>query len=630
MLQGFTSGRLSRWLGLLTVALTSLGHASSVYDTQPARQLGPVSWLEPLVLGGAPQDGVLAVKDDRDYFRIVVPGPTPVAIYTSGEVDTKGTLYDPDGHEVLVDDNGGEGLNFRINTVLLRSGTYYLRVESSSGLLGGLEDLIRSLDSGVTTVESSSGLLDRLEDLIRSLDRSMTTVESFSDLLGGLETGGYTIRAVRLQSPQPLSLGGSPQEGAISTNDETDFFRMAVTRPTVVSVYTSGGFDTIGTLLDPDGRAIERDNDGGEGPNFRIDTFLPSAGTYYLIVQGFYSGSGSYNLHAERLAEPKRLSLGGPSQQGAIETDSDAHYYRIGAEGPTLATIYTSGDFDALGTLFGPDGRVIAVDDDGGEELNFRISTYLPSRGTYYLRVEGALFSSTATGSYTLHSEQTIESPQPLSLGGSPYDGTIYTDDETDFFRMSVTGPTVVSIYTSGGLDSIGTLLHSDGRVIAVDDDGGEGPNFRIETFLPSAGTYYLIVQGTGSLSGTGSYNLHAERLEPPQLLSLSGPQRQGTISTGGEADYFRMAVREPIALVIHTSGSVDTAGELYDPDGGLIAWDDDGGEGMNFRIDTILLRRGTYLLRILPSHLAFTGSYTLHAVGTVGGLVTSVGRGGE
>ena len=580
MLRGFTLARLR--LGLATVALTSLGHASPVSDIQAAEQTAAPSWLEPLLLDGPPREGVLGVPSDRDYFRIGVTQPTLATIYTTGPVDTRGRLYDPDGREIAEDNDGGEGDNFRIDTILSRRGTYYLRVESYSGFLSGLE------------------------------------------------TGAYSIRAERLDPSQPLSLGGPPQEGAISTDGRADFFHLQVRAPTMAAIYTTGGFDARGTLLGPDGREIATNDDGGEGTNFRIDTFLPRRGTYHLRVEGagFFSRTGSYTLHAERLESPQVLALGGPASEGAISTDGETDFFRMAVTGPTAVSIYTSGDFDAKGTLLGPDGREIATDDDGGEGTNFRIDTILPRRGTYHLRVEGAGLFSTSTGSYTLHAER-LESPQVLALGGPASEGAISTDGETDFFRMAVTGPTAVSIYTSGDFDARGILLGPDGREIAIDDDGGEGTNFRIDTILPRGGTYYLRVEGAGFFSRTGSYTLHAKRLESPQVLALGGPPQESAFSTDDESDFFYMAVTAPIAVAIHTSGGVDTGGELYDPDGGLIAWDDDGGEGLNFRIDTILLRRGTYLLKVVPSHPASTGSYTLHAAGSGGGRVTADGGGG-
>ena len=310
------------------------------------------------------------------------------------------------------------------------------------------------------------------------------------------------------------------------------------------------------------------------------------------------------------------LLLNGGPQEGVIGVAGDRDYFRIDVTGPTLAAIYTSGAVDTIGWLYDPDGRELTSDDDGGEGANFRIDAILPRRGTYYLRVEShsGFLSGLRTGAYSIRAER-LEPSQPLSLGGPPQEGEISTDVEADFFRMAVAGPTTVSVYTSGEFDALGTLLDPDGREIATDDDGGAGANFRIDKILPRGGTYYLRVEGAGFFStSTGSYTLHAERRESPQALALGGTPSEGVISTNDKMNFYRMAVAEPTAVVLHTTGGVDTGAELYDSDGELIAWDDDGGEGLNFRIDTILFRRGTYLLRIVSSHPGFTGSYTFYA----------------
>ena len=176
----------------------------------------PSSWLEMLVLDGGPNEGVIGVAGDQDYFRIDVTRPTWAAIYTSGPVDTAGRLYDPDGRQIADDSYGGEESNFRIETILSRRGTYYLLVEPG-------------------------------------------------DYAGGDGTGSYTLHAKRLESPRPLPLGRPLLEGAISDYGEVDYFRLEVTAPTTASVYTSGGFDSRGTLLDPDGHESATDDDGARG-----------------------------------------------------------------------------------------------------------------------------------------------------------------------------------------------------------------------------------------------------------------------------------------------------------------------------------------------------------------------------
>lgn len=225
---------------------------------------------------------------------------------------------------------------------------------------------------------------------------------------------------------------------------------------------------------------------------------------------------------------------------------------------------------------------------------------------------------------------------ETVIFGVPPQDGVLSVPDDRDYCRIEVTEPTPAVIYTSGDVDTRSVLLDPDGREIARSSFGVEAEdNFRITTFLARRGTYYLSAGegafSVGAVDGypAGSYTLRANRLGAPSPLTLGGPPYESAILTDGKGDYFRPDVTEPTAVAIRTSGSVDTGGKLFGPDRRLGAWDDDGGEGLNFRIDTALFRRGSYLLEIVLSHPAFTSSYTLHATGAVSGPVTAGGSGG-
>ena len=426
----------------------------------------------------------------------------------------------------------------------------------------------------------------------------------------------------------PLSLDGTSQEGVIGTPDDEDYFRIEVTEATDAAIYTTGGLDGEGTLLDSEGREIASNTYGGEGfTNFRIEVLL-WPGDYYVRVapSPFASDStGSYNLHAEGTPlSAAELSFGTTPHDGAIQTGEDADYFRVAVTEVTQAVIYTTGGLDSRGTLFDSEGREIASDDDGDEATNFRMAALLWP-GDYYVRVTP--YSSGTTGSYNLHAEGTAVSAVELSLGGSPHDGAIETGEDADYFSFAVTEVTQAVIYTTGDLDSEGTLLDSEGREIASDDDGGELLNFRIESFL-RPGDYYVRVAPSffASLFGsdtTGSYNLHAEETALSAVeLSLGGSPHNGAIVTGEEADYFSFAVTEVTQAVIYTTGGLDGEGTLLDSEGREIASDDDGGELLNFRIES-LLWPGDYYVQVAPSFLASllgsdtTGSYNLHAEGT-------------
>ena len=76
-----------------------------------------------------------------------------------------------------------------------------------------------------------------------------------------------------------------------------------------------------------------------------------------------------------------------------------------------------------------------------------------------------------------------------VSLGSSTSNSLSANEEDQFFIEMSSSGTLVV--YTTGSTDTYGSILDSSGNVLASNDDGGEGLNFRVFTSV-SAGTYYI------------------------------------------------------------------------------------------------------------------------------------------
>ena len=71
--------------------------------------------------------------------------------------------------------------------------------------------------------------------------------------------------------------------------------------------------------------------------------------------------------------------------------------------------------------------------------------------------------------------------------------------------------------------------------------------------------------------------------------------------------------------LTVHTTGSLDTKGQLEDSAGAVLARDDDGGNGYNFRL-AHAVSAGTYYIKVEGYNASTTGRYTIHASGPRGG----------
>ena len=150
-------------------------------------------------------------------------------------------------------------------------------------------------------------------------------------------------------------------------------------------------------------------------------------------------------------------------------------------------------------------------------------------------------------------------------------------------------------------------------------------------TGLGSGDEVYLV---NNPLSST-SLNTHIPALEsrgvvvqleyddhgdsPSEATDLAvGSSRSGQIEPGGDVDYFRVEVSESGDLTVHTTGSLDTRGQLEDSGGAVLARDDDGGDGYNFRL-AHAVSAGTYYIKVEGYDASTTGSYTIHASGPGG-----------
>ncbi len=125
-----------------------------------------------------------------------------------------------------------------------------------------------------------------------------------------------------------------------------------------------------------------------------------------------------------------------------------------------------------------------------------------------------------------------------LSLGGSR-SGQIETGGDVDYFRVQVSTSGTLTVYTTGNIDTYGTLQNSSGSALETNDDGGSGTNFSIARAV-SAGTYYVEVKGLHS-GVTGSYTLHARFVSGgggggssrPDLIVQSPSVSDNTLTTG-------------------------------------------------------------------------------------------------
>jgi len=393
-------------------------------------------------------------------------------------------------------------------------------------------------------------------------------------------------------------------------------------------------FDPVLIVRDDAGYTVGTDDDGGEGNNSRLRTVLPRDGRYRIVVTAFNEQSrGRYTMAVTAWEAPDAAPAGQPAavvlgraQNGVLEPGDDVagdgpfqDRWTVDARaGQRLRADMHSADFDAYLVLLGPDGRQLASDDDSGENNDASLGWRAPVAGRYTL-LATSFRDEPQTGAYTLTvTEETGNFADPgvtaTIAGGETKEGRLEAGDSTgprgleDRWTFQGRAGQLARIdVTSQAFDTY-AMLRFNGAPVDSNDDGGDGNNARLMTLLPQTGTYTLVVSPFSANVNGGRYDValaftqppagagRVERLTPGRPASGRLEAGDRPRSGGGYQDLWEFDGRQGQTVVLEMrSSEFDAFLELRDPDDGLVAQDDDGGDGTNAMITATLPRNGRY-----------------------------------
>lgn len=264
---------------------------------------------------------------------------------------------------------------------------------------------------------------------------------------------------------------------------------------------------------------------------------------------------------------------------------------------------------DTVMALLDRQGRLLAEDDDGGDEsLASRIEVAADQGGPLFLRV-GVL--EQAGGQFELVLRQAppadpTGAPRSLTEAAGQHALTIgqvvpvrlRARDEA-YFRLPPGGQDLVVLTRrlTSGTDTTLALLDANGREISEDDDGGdEQLASRIE--VPGGQRRPLYVRarvlGTG---GAFELAVMADTAPPapPFPASLREAADAPALALGeavplrlrrGQSAVYRLPDGDIAVVTRALRRGTDTVLALLDPDGNVLAEDDDGGGGLASRLE--------------------------------------------
>jgi len=541
-------------------------------------------------------------------------------------------LFTPGGDRLMTDDDGGGGLNARINRFTLPSdGQFLIIVDGFRGFTG--ERTLQGKYTVSLSIETAGGGTPVVQ-------ATSTTAPDVAQ--------ATPIPSVAQATPIPALPGGNTLDfgqtvlGELTADSQLGSYKFFGTAGDVITLrLDSANFDPKFRLLGPDGTVLAEDDDSGEGLNALLEGItLPRDGEYVVEVDGFRGPAGDRQLfggfsvsvnrteqavQAAPTAAPTTIpgatdvlavtptpvpvipadagggiTPGTPISGELTEQTQLAAYTFTGAAGDTVTIDLTSDDFDPLMRLLAPDGSVAAEDDDGGGGIQARISAFvLPVSGTYAIEIDsfrGVDPNRLILGVYTIS----------LTLTPAPVVPTATTPPTTE--------PTLVPTIEATAAPT------SEGTPEPTVDPAQATPEVPPTRAAP---TSTPVTAPPNTVQGANAV-MPSVDLESLRLLGYGDSTSVVFDGIPGAAENFAFSgvAGDLVSVKVTSAGDVDTALRLFSmSDGVLVAEDDDSGAGFDPELFGISLPAdGRYILVLYTLSPSAQSNVSVTLTGSSGG----------
>jgi len=296
----------------------------------------------------------------------------------------------------------------------------------------------------------------------------------------------------------------------------------------------SSAFDPYLALRDEQGFLLARDDDGGEGLAARLHVVLPRSGRYRLVATSINnSARGWYTIAVSEWAAPDAPAPGrvsatalGETKTGLLEPGDEQagdgpfqdRWTFEARPGQRVRVEMSSSDLDSYLTILGPDGAVVASNDDVGGGRDAAVSFSAPAAGRF-TALASSYGDQPGFGAYRLTVGQAPAAhgtPDVMTLGddasaeGRLEDGDSVMDGGyVDLYSYTPARAGEVTFdLRSSEFDALLSLEDETGTVIGRDDDSGGESNSRLIFTVVAGRRYFVRVGIFGRNDRGGAYTL--------------------------------------------------------------------------------------------------------------------------
>ncbi len=341
----------------------------------------------------------------------------------------------------------------------------------------------------------------------------------------------------------------------------------------------------------------------------------------------------------------------GATLTGTLSDTAAVHVYTFnGTPGMVITLIMrpVAGSIDPLLTLYDPQAKPLATDDDSGGGTTARLfNIRLTQTGLYSLQAT----SDSLPGDYELTLLEGVQPVEPdaiflptatptqayatptiafLPSGGRlqshvPINGTL--ERPSDFQRFSFAGMAgdtasiIVRPAAGTGLRPMVELFNPGGEIIATAQSttsNADGAALMTAVPLNETGIYFLIVTSEGGTTGSFalSYGIGAAHTDIFRGIVAAEQRTEGSLLQPGLRDVWQVPLNAGDAITIAVSpgsGRLNPVVELVTAGGTSLAKDDDsGGNGAALLRYVAIQTSGLYLIKVHDAAGVNQGLYTL------------------
>ncbi len=550
---------------------------------------------------------------------------------SSGNSSNLMAMFEPD----LLGRIGSAGDRSLVEVLLTAGMKYFFEVQGTDSLAPNLRLLDANGRELATDGGSSGSSFARITFNVPENGIFILSVEGANNTTGSFKLGMNKAPLVDIGAAALME--SDEVHGAISEAGELRLFHLKLEKAGVYLFDLLGrdGLDPYLSLFDGHGRELAFDDDSGLAPNDSSLAYTaPSDESYILSAAGVAGTTGPFELRVTRLDFAQTLDNSDAS--GDITAENKRQIYRLDLEAGKRYSVDIIGGngLETFIRLINRDGRrlhrggIRASYGFSDNSSNGRIQFSPDSTGIYFLLVEGR---NETTGTYALRFTRMDGAGEPESLRLALPLITGQVSDRIDpsrgqrHFRLDLKGNTSYALrgFAIRGPFPDVDLFDSRGQSIDIHGISSE-TDYYVVFFVPRDGTYFLLI--SAGKTAASSFWLKVEesqgsaqtRTRFDDVQALLNGEASGSIGPQGGRRYYAFEAIGGGTYVFDAirkgdTGPLDPVLSVLDPQGRVLATDDDSGFEGNARVRLTIPSSGTYVLSV-EGYGGSNGTFTVRA----------------